>query len=210
MDDITEIESRLRRALERIETRLDDEDGAGEAARLRDELTGEREAMAQLTERYELVRKRHAARLKVLEAEIEEAEARADAAEAQSARLLAANQRLRDAAEKVRVAAQEGSVVSGDVDALLREEVSALNEAREADRASLDALLEELAPFTSTTIEDDVPVDDAGDGSEHASDPQPLEDDGAEDGERSVEEALDAAMDDAEDDEDASDEETTP
>lgn len=203
MDDITEIESRLRAALDRIKARLDDEDGAGEAARLREELTGEREAMAQLTERYELVRKRHAARLKVLEAEIEEAEARADAAEAQSARLLAANQRLRDAAEKVRAAAQEGEVVSGDVDALLREEIAALNAARETDRASLDALLEELAPFTSTVHEDA----DSDDGADRLAEVQAAEPDEAP--EPSVEEALDADLASESTDED-DEEETTP
>ena len=169
MDDIAQIEERLARALDRLETRVEalrapgGEEDENEIARLSRALGDEQEAMAQLEARYDRLRRRNLAQARRHEVELEEAELRAEEAEAVAERVLAANGRLREAAEALRAQVVAGQVEGVGINRLMREEIISLTLARQADRDALDALMERLAPLAGAPEDDEgeEPGDDA-------------------------------------------------
>lgn len=156
MADISELQTRLSRALDRVAAGLErlapDPDAKGEAAdplvraqseiaRLTEEIEGERDASAQLRERIRASRERHDARVAEVEAELARAQAILAATEEDRGRLKALVTQLTETCEGLHQSAADGGATGAEVNAAMAIELEALRTLRQSDRAEIDAIL---------------------------------------------------------------------
>ena len=168
MSEIAELERRITAALDRIRRGLEDrpapapepvaepepapapepvEDLSGEVARLEAELEEERTASAQLEERVRALKERQDGRIGKLEAEARAARDRAGALDAALDGLRQSNADLAAACEELRRAAAGGLPDEALVNRAMQAELESAQARQAADRAELDAILEELRPI---------------------------------------------------------------
>ncbi|WP_371169926.1 hypothetical protein [Aliiroseovarius sp. 2305UL8-7] len=149
MSDISELETRITTALERISTGLSalapQSDGAEEElARLKTELEDEKTANSQLDERMAALQQSHSDGLGKMRGDIERAATQLSADEAIIMKLRQANADLRANNDALRQAVSDGVADPDLVNSSLQAELEGLRVAQAADRAELDAVLGEL------------------------------------------------------------------
>ena len=149
MSDISELETRITTALERISTGLSalspQTDGAEEElARLRAALDDEQTANTQLSERVKAVQQIGTEEASKLRADIERLTAQLTADETIIVKLRQVNADLRANNDALRNAVSEGVADAGLVNSSMEAELEGLRAAQAADRAELDAVLGEL------------------------------------------------------------------
>ncbi|EAR49404.1 hypothetical protein OG2516_02973 [Oceanicola granulosus HTCC2516] len=155
MDDISELEGRITRALDRIRAGLDQRAAAagdaaadaGQAAALEAELAEERTANAQLEERVKALKERQDTRLAKLEAEVGEQRQRLAAVDEEMQRLKQMNAELREVAGKLREAMSEEVAEPHLVNKAMLAELDALRAVRDAEAAEVAAAIGELKPL---------------------------------------------------------------
>lgn len=162
MTEIDALQSRITAALDRIAQGLERAGGApdpSQADALRRALDDERSARAEMDERLKALQARLSAAEETAEAARREAQRKAQEAQAvqQEARgqlarldrdlqsLRKANQQLRDSNRTLREANAAGLAEPGLIDAAMLAELEGLRAARIADRAEVDAVLDEMA-----------------------------------------------------------------
>lgn len=156
MSDISELETRITAALERINVGLDHmaQTPAIDTS-AQDELTAqlddERTANAQLTERLSALK----AKSDDAAGEAEQLKAQLAQAEAVAESLRHANQELRSTNDALREAAKTGVVDATLINNAMTAELSALKATQHADRAELDAVLTELSTMAAPNAEED-------------------------------------------------------
>ncbi|MCK0142300.1 hypothetical protein [Aliiroseovarius sp. F20344] len=156
MSDISELETRITAALERINIGLDQmaEKPAvdtGAQDELKAQLEDERTANAQLTERLSALKSKSddtAGETEQLKAQLAQAEAAAES-------LRQANQELRNTNDALREASKTGVVDATLINNAMTAELSALKATQQADRAELDAVLTELSTMAAPKAEED-------------------------------------------------------
>lgn len=157
MSDITELESRITAALERIGKSADalraapaevapaeDEDAI---ARLTEALEAEKTANAQLEERVKAIRDKQESQIAQLEARLAKLTARAGGAEAEIERLRRVNAELRSNTTALRAANAEGLGDAHLINKSMQAELDALRTLRDGDRSELDEIIAELEPL---------------------------------------------------------------
>ncbi|WP_298908701.1 hypothetical protein [uncultured Aliiroseovarius sp.] len=160
MSDISELETRITTALERINAGLDKwadlpAGNADEVDALNRQLDEERTANAQLNERLSTLKDQMSEKLVVVENALSQLQAQLAQAEASADALRQTNQELRNSSDALRAAAATGVVEPALINEAMGDELSALRATQQADRAELDAVLSEL---TAMTAADATPV----------------------------------------------------
>lgn len=169
MGDITEYESRITAALDRIAKGLDglevpqtvdtgpSEESEAEIARLKQALEDERTVTAQLEERVKGIKDKLEERVSGMEAALEEARASVTAVDTELQQLREVNEKLRESNVALRDANAEGLADPELINASLMVEVEALRAGREADAAEMGAVLTQLDAIleASATKEED-------------------------------------------------------
>lgn len=156
MSDISELETRITAALERINVGLDQmadmpATDTGAQDELKAQLEEERTANAQLTERLSALKSKSddtAGETEQLKAQLAQAEAAAES-------LRQANQELRNTNDALREASKTGVVDATLINNAMTAELSALKATQQADRAELDAVLTELSTMAAPKAEED-------------------------------------------------------
>ncbi len=160
MGDITEYESRITAALDRIAKGLDGleapQSGPSEAAeaeitRLTQALEDERTVTAQLEERIKGIKDKLEDRVSGMEAALEEARASVTAVDTELQQLREVNEKLRESNVALRDANAEGLADAELINASLMAEVEALRAGREADAAEMGAVLTQLDAILEAT-----------------------------------------------------------
>ena len=149
MSDISELETRITTALERINAGLDqwaDQPAANadEVNALTRQLDDERTANAQLNERLSALKDQMSEKLVVVESALTQLQEQLANAEASADALRQSNQELRNSNDALRAAASSGVVEPALINDAMGAELSALRATQQADRAELDAVLSEL------------------------------------------------------------------
>jgi chromosome segregation ATPase len=162
MSEISEFETRIKAALERIghavvaaeEKNADSPQGGialeemtAEMGHLNEALEAERDTNAKLEERVRAIHERQESHVTALEADVAQLREQLAAHDAQVQKLRGVTAQLRANNAELR-AANEKSV--GDqllVDAAMKAELEAINVEREAEAAELKAILSDLRPF---------------------------------------------------------------
>lgn len=149
MSDISDLESRITTALERINAGLDqlaDQPAADTEAvdQLTRQLEDERTTNAQLNERLSTLKSQVTDKFDVVEDELARLKEQLAQAEATADTLRQANQELRSANDALRAAAATGVVDATLINDGLSAELAAVSATQQADRAELDAVLTEL------------------------------------------------------------------
>ncbi len=160
MSDITELETRIGAALDRIEGGLgglsatpvegDTVDVAAlesQVAELTGRLDEEQTANAQLEERVKLLKERQDGKLAELESNVEAGRGRATRMDRELQRLRQVNAELRDINNQLREAVTAGVSEPHLVNKAMLAELEALRATRAADAAEMDAILQELTPI---------------------------------------------------------------
>lgn len=161
MSEIAELESRIAAALDRIregvaplvlpgpvvEPQEAGEDPVAKIAALEAQLDEERTVNSQLEARVGGLKERQDSMVADLRSEVDGLRATGAEAEEQLSRLQAVNAELRELIGKLRTALSENVADPDLVNAALQAEVTALEAARSADRAELDAILADLRPM---------------------------------------------------------------
>lgn len=151
MSDITELERRITRALDRIGTGLDGISQPGgssqELMQVREALETERTANAQLEARVKAIRDRQEQTVSALEAEVARLREASGSHEAEVQRLRRVNDQLRQNNQALREANAEGVGDAHLINSSMMTELDSLRASRAADRAELDAVLGELRPL---------------------------------------------------------------
>lgn len=175
MADLSELEHRITRALDRIgagiaaleppppavpepepEPEVDAtpavdaaqaEAQAGQIAELNELLDAERTASAQLEERLKVLKDRQEREVEALRAEVVTLRERVDSTQARNKTLRGRLEGMREALEALRGAAGEGTVTGEAVNTALQAELDGVAALRESDRAELDTLLGALEPL---------------------------------------------------------------
>lgn len=160
MGDITEYESRITAALDRIAKGLDGleapQSGPSEAAeaeitRLTQALEDERTVTAQLEERIKGIKDQLEGRVSGMETALEEARASVTAVDTELQQLREVNEKLRESNVALRDANAEGLADAELINASLMAEVEALRAGREADAAEMGAVLTQLDAILEAT-----------------------------------------------------------
>ncbi|SPJ22390.1 hypothetical protein [Palleronia abyssalis] len=163
MQDITELQGRLERALDRVNAGLERlgpilppapepepvEDLRPEVETLKGELASERELVTQLEERLKGSRERHESRVAELESELESAQTLLAEIEEDRARLKVVADALRDTCEALRSVNAEGVGDAELVNTAMAAEIETLATLRRSDRSELDGVLALLAPVVA-------------------------------------------------------------
>ncbi|GHE92389.1 hypothetical protein GCM10016455_10520 [Aliiroseovarius zhejiangensis] len=149
MSDISELETRITTALERISKGLSAlpaqaTGAADDIARLTTELEEERTANRQLAERVKALQQSRTEEVAALRNEVERLTAQLTANEDVLAKLRQVNADLRANSNALRDAVGGGLADAGLVNAAMATELEGLRVAQSADRAELDAVLGEL------------------------------------------------------------------
>lgn len=160
MSDISELETRITTALERINAGLDKwadqpAGNADEVDALNRQLDEERTANAQLNERLSTLKDQMSEKLVVVENALSQLQTQLAQAEASADALRQTNQELRNSNDALRAAAATGVVEPALINEAMGAELSALRATQQADRAELDAVLSEL---TAMAAADATPV----------------------------------------------------
>ncbi len=147
-----ELERRITHALERIsraagKTGAGAAGDAGDAGALKQSLEEERTANEQLRERLRSLNDRQHDALAALEEQVGNLRMQVARRENDLARLKNVNARLRGSNAKLREANAAGLADAGLVNASMAVELEALRSVQSADRAELEAVLEELRPI---------------------------------------------------------------
>lgn len=154
MSDISDLETRITTALERINAGLDkltdqpvaDTDAVDQLTR---QLEDERTANAQLTERLSVLKTQITEKVDIVEGELARLQEQLAQAEATADALRQANQELRNSNDALREAAKSGLVDASLINDGMTAELAALNAAQQANRVELDAVLTELNAMTA-------------------------------------------------------------
>ncbi|NDW52715.1 hypothetical protein [Aliiroseovarius sp. PrR006] len=160
MSDISELETRITTALERINAGLDkwaDQPSANtdEVDALTRQLDDERTANAQLNERLSTLKDQMSEKLVVVENALSQLQAQLAQAEASADALRQSNQELRSSNDALRAAASTGVVEPALINDAMGAELTALRATQQADRAELDAVLSELTSMATPVSEED-------------------------------------------------------
>lgn len=163
MSELSQLETRITTALDRIKQGLDGfagaaapvpaqdpvDSGASEAlvAELTGKLDEEQTANAQLEERVKLLKERQDGKLAELESNVDAGRARAARMDRELQRLRQVNAELRDINTQLRDAVSVGVSEPHLVNKAMLAELEALRATRAADAAEMDAILEELTPI---------------------------------------------------------------
>lgn len=152
MSEISELERRITKALDRIRDGLmagqGGQDHAGEeSAALRAQLEEERTVNAQLEERIRALKERHAAEIEALSSTNSGAEERHANLEKALDQLRQANEALRDNNAALRAALADGAADAEMINEAMRAELEALSAQQAADAAEVEAILTELRPI---------------------------------------------------------------
>ncbi|MCI2392888.1 hypothetical protein [Aliiroseovarius sediminis] len=171
MNDISELETRITTALERISVGLStlspQTPGAeDDIARLTAALEEERTAKHQLADRMNEVQEGHATELDALRAELERLTAQLATDEVVITRLRQANADLRENNDALRKAIDDGAVDADLVNSAMAAELEGVRVAQTADRAELDAVLGELGHLIAASAPDASGGDTSGNGKE--------------------------------------------
>lgn len=150
MSDITELERRITAALDRIGSGIETlgatgSDGA--SAELAEQLEAERTANAQLEERVKAIREKQETVVGTLEAEVTKLREEIAGHFSEMSRMQQINSQLRENNAALREANAEGVGDAHLINKAMLTELEALRSARAADRAELDAVLDELRPL---------------------------------------------------------------
>lgn len=148
MTDLSELERRITYALERISKAADQ--GGGDSAalsELKDKLTEEQLESERLRDRIEDLKDSHGAALEALEKKLDKVRAQVARQEHDLAKLRGVNAQLRENNAKLREANAAGLADAGLINSGMGVELDALRTVQAADRAELDAVLEELRPM---------------------------------------------------------------
>lgn len=159
MTDISDLQSRITAALDRIGQGLEALDrpagpqaeigNSDEIARLTGLLEDERTANAQLEERVRAIKKKQDDAVETLAAEVERLRGLLVEEEAAVSRLARVNAELRANNAALREAITEGLAEPHLVNKAMMAELEALRASQGADRAELDAVLGELGPLVA-------------------------------------------------------------
>lgn len=154
MSDISELETRITTALERINAGLDKwadlpAGNADEVDALNRQLDEERTANAQLNERLSALKDQMSEKLVVVENALSQLQTQLAQAEASADALRQTNQELRNSNDALRAAAATGMVEPALINEAMVAELSALRATQQADRAELDAVLSELTAMAA-------------------------------------------------------------
>lgn len=149
MTDITELESRLSAALDRIGQGLDRFEGGprGDTEELGAELSAQQQANAELEHRLKGLRDEQDGRLAAFEARIEAQNAQMAELDGQLQALRRSNAELREVAGELREAMEAELADPSLIDRAMAAELDALRAERDAEVAELDAVLSELKPL---------------------------------------------------------------
>jgi len=151
MSEISELERRITKALDRIRDGIasgEDRGGASdESAALQVQLEEERTANAQLEERIRALKERHAAEIEALSSTNSGAEERHADLETALDQLRQANEALRENNAALRAALAEGVADAGMINEAMRAELESLSAQQAADAAEVEAILTELKPI---------------------------------------------------------------
>jgi chromosome segregation ATPase len=151
MSDLTELERRVSRALDRIldaVARIDVSRGEDLAAAL----AAEREANAQLEARVAAIKERQETKVAMLEAEVRDLRAALLARDGEVQRMREVNDGLRSSNAALREANAAGLADAGLVNAAMEAELAALRAASDARRAEIDAILSRLEPLIEERV----------------------------------------------------------
>lgn len=166
MADLTDLETRITAALERIRSGIGALDAApaapepssgasdAEVAALNTKLDEEKTANAQLEERVKLLKERQDGKLAELESNVEAGRARAARMDRELQRLRQVNAELRDINSQLREAVSAGVSEPHLVNKAMLAELEALRATRASDAAEMDAILQELTPIIEREAED--------------------------------------------------------
>ncbi|UWQ05533.1 hypothetical protein [Aliiroseovarius crassostreae] len=154
MSDISELETRITTALERIGAGIDTltpakPDQSDEVARLSAALEDERIVNAQLEERVKAIKEKQDSTVQVLSAEVERLTALLASEEKALAKLRQVNADLRHNNDALREAANQGVVEPHLINKSMMAELEGLRAAQTADRTELNAVLGELNSLIS-------------------------------------------------------------
>jgi predicted nucleic acid-binding Zn-ribbon protein len=150
MSEISELERRITKALDRIRDGLASADGGGnrdDSAALQAQLDEERTVNAQLEERIRALKDRHAAEIAALASTNSGAEARHAELEQALDKLRQANEALRENNALLRSALAEGVADAAFINEAMQAELEALSAQQSADSAEVEAILTELRPI---------------------------------------------------------------
>jgi len=151
MSEISELERRITKALDRIRDGIaSGDDGVGasdDSAALKAQLEEERTANAQLGERIRALKERHAAEIEALSSTNYGAEERHADLETALDQLRQANEALRENNAALRAALAEGVADAGMINEAMRAELESLSAQQAADAAEVEAILTELKPI---------------------------------------------------------------
>lgn len=155
MSEIDELERRINAALERIGQAVDGhavrvaltDAGSADAARLSDELQAERDANAQLQERFRSLKDRDAEQIAALEAKVESLTRQLDAQGLEVKRMRKNVIHLRETMRGLREAQAQGLAEPHLLNKAMVAELEALRATRLSETAELDDILAELKPL---------------------------------------------------------------
>ncbi len=150
MSEISELERRITKALDRIRDGLASADSGGnrdDSAALQAQLDEERTVNAQLEERIRALKDRHAAEIAALASTNSGAEARHAELEQSLDKLRQANEALRENNALLRSALAEGVADAALINEAMQAELEALSAQQSADAAEVEAILTELRPI---------------------------------------------------------------
>ncbi len=159
MSDVSELETRISDALERIRTGLTTLDAQpvvepeqsaatdAEVEVLTTKLDEEKTVNAQLEERVKLLKERQDGKLAELESNVEAGRARSARMDRELQRLRQVNAELRDINSKLREAVSAGVSEPHLINKAMLAELEALRATRASDAAEMDAILQELTPI---------------------------------------------------------------
>ncbi|NBR54109.1 MAG: hypothetical protein EBT91_11980 [Rhodobacteraceae bacterium] len=150
MSEISELERRITKALDRIRDGLASADGGGnrdDSAALQAQLDEERTVNAQLEERIRALKDRHAAEIAALASTNSGAEVRHAELEQALDKLRQANEALRENNALLRSALAEGVADAALINEAMQAELEALSAQQSADSAEVEAILTELRPI---------------------------------------------------------------
>lgn len=150
MSEISELERRITKALDRIRDGLATADSGGnrdDSAALQAQLDEERTVNAQLEERIRALKDRHAAEIAALASTNSGAEERHAELEQSLDKLRQANEALRENNALLRSALAEGVADAALINEAMQAELEALSAQQSADAAEVEAILTELRPI---------------------------------------------------------------
>lgn len=155
MTEITELQQRLRNALQRIGTGIEGLEAPAPAPavdpaeidRLNEALAAEQEANAQLEERLRAQREKMERMEREQRALVDRLKQELADGEIQAQRMRRTNTQLRQSIQTLREAAETGVVEPHLINQAMMSELEGLRVTRDGDRAEMDAILGELKPL---------------------------------------------------------------